>query len=295
MEFPPEHTIGTPLRSALPPSGWAVAMRRVLARHGLPDLGLAPFATGSDVVWGTRSHVVKLTHPRWSAEIEAEATLLRRMSGTLTVSVPEVVAHGAIDGWPYVVLGRLTEPSIGRVWPALTEIERRALARALGEAVAVLHGRPAEDDGSWAGWRAECVRTVGERHAPAPLAEGASEFALRHLGPDLPLVQLHTELLHDHVLVGASDRGWRPFGLIDFADGRVGDPHYELVAPVEFIWQGDTACTRAFLSGLGWTPTGPRTLLAWALVHRYGSLSRSVALAPGCASLDELAERVYGW
>lgn len=44
---------GAPIRALDSEEGWRAAAGQILSSHGLSPTGLAPFASGSDVVWGT--------------------------------------------------------------------------------------------------------------------------------------------------------------------------------------------------------------------------------------------------
>lgn len=300
----PAHDPARELRDHLPATGWEVAVREVFVREGLAAEDLAPFATGSDVVWGTRDHVVKLTAPRWTDEVEAEVRLLRHVAGRLPVSTPGVVATGALAGWPYVVMERVPGRPLGDAWEDADDTTRLRLAHELGEATAALHALPLPlEPRPWAPFWAETLarraRHLARPGTPAHLLAEVPGFVER-AGPlaQSPLVLTHTELLHEHVLV-SDDEGPRIAALLDFADGRVAPAAYEFAAPVEFVFRGAPGALDAFLDGYG--DRGPRdaarsrTMLAWALCHRYGSLRRMLAKlgGPEPAELDELARRLY--
>jgi hygromycin-B 7''-O-kinase len=301
------HDPARELREQLSEDSWRAAAAEALAAHGLPADGLAPFASGSDVVWGTAAHVVKLTAPRWTDEIEAEARWLRHVHGRLGVATPEVIGVGALGGWPYLVMTRVSGVALGSVWPSLDRAERLRLAADLGALARELHALPlpGEEDG-WEAFFAECRRDVRARHArgdvPAPLLDQIDLF-LAEVGPldgDRRAV-LHTELLDEHVLVEERSGRVELAALLDFADGRVGPPEYEHAAPVEFVFRGEPGLLRAYLLAYGeapaaLSPTRSGRMLAWALSHRFGSLARMLrAVAPRePATLGELSEDLYG-
>ncbi len=111
---------------------------------------------------------------------------------------------------------------------------------------------------------------------------------------------LHTELLGDHILVTAASGGLTVSGLIYFADARVGAPEYEVAAPVEFLFKGESGLLDAFLEGYGWTQrnaefSDPSQHLAWGLQHQFASLERGARALGGPIpqSLEESAQRIY--
>ena len=88
-------------------------MAAISERHGLPTGELAPFATGSAVVWGGAEHVVKLAPPDWAVDLETERRVLEHLDGKCRLATPGVLAHGELSGWPYLVMRRLEGMAIG--------------------------------------------------------------------------------------------------------------------------------------------------------------------------------------
>ena len=289
----------TNVRLVLEPAQWSALLAAILRARGLPAEDLAPFPTGSDVVWGTRQHVIKLTAPCWSDEIAAEATMLRRVRSHLGALVAEPVATGAEQGWPWVIQTRLAGTAIADVWDSLEPAQRVRVAHQTGELVARLHAIPAEPDPAWAPSLEAARARAPDRDAACgdPWREAVRAFLADVPLSDRPLVLLHTELYNQHVLVTESGAGWDVCGVIDFADGRVGHPLYEAAA-VHELWMGnDAAAMAAFWTGWGIERPPPREQLAWALSHRFGILRRHLDLAgvhvvPG--DLERLAETLHG-
>lgn len=304
---PPHHDPEVELRDTLSEDAWREPVGLIVARHNLDGSDLFPFPTGSDIVWSAGEHVVKLTAPRWEAEIRAEADGLRRVSGRLGVATPQVLALDTLEGWPYLVMTHVPGLAIGEVWPGLDGPERVRLASDLGRLTRELHGlADATEAGAWPAFWERCTTGVAERHAqrgaPAELAAGIDTF-LEEVGPLEPrgFGFLHTELLHDHILVEERGGRFELSGLIDFADSRVGAIDYEFAAPPEFLFRGEPGALRAFLLGYGeaagdLTAERSRELLAWNLCHQFGHLTRAVRACPGPAptTLDELAQGLFG-
>lgn len=293
------------LRALLPVEGWRVAIAEIAARHGLSLAAALPFASGSDVVWSVGGAVVKLTGPRWTWQLDAEAHWLRQVAGRLPVATPEVLARDELAGWPYVVMTHVPGRALADVWPDLEERERLRLAADLGELTRSLHDLAVEGDAdAFTTFWETCRNDVAARHAkpgvPPALLAAMPAFLDRHDLATTPRVLLHTELLDQHVLV--DDREGRPTlsALIDFADARIGPAEYEFAAPVEFIFRGGPGLLRAYLHAYGVPdqdlgPARSERMLAWALSHRYGSLERMLsAVAPfEPESLTDLALRLY--
>jgi len=303
---PPTHDPAVELRDHLLVEAWREPIAAIADRHGLAVTELAPFDTGSDIVWSAGGSVVKLTAPLWADEIEAEASALERVAGRLSVATPEVAAVGELAGWPYVVMSHVPGVPIGELWRDLDAAERRRLAGDLGRLTRELNELGSEEEaGDWPEFWARCTSEVGARHAkrggPPELAEQIDAF-LEGLGPLVPrgFGFLHTELLDQHVLAREVGGAIRLCGLIDFADSRVGPVDYEFPAPVDFIFKGEPGALRAYFLEYGEDPAeldGARELelCAWSLCHRFGSLPRMVAALGGEAprSIEELARRLF--
>lgn len=288
---------GVSPRSLLPPDAWRALFARILASVGLPAHDLAPFATGSDVVWGTPTHVVKLTAPRWAAEIAAEAQILRTVKPHLGDLTADAVATGEIEGWPWVVQTRLPGTAVADLLPTLAADQRASVARQIGALVARLHAIPAAPDPGWDAFLAAARARAPKRDAGCgPVwADGVAGFLASVPLTTEPPVLLHTEIYDQHVLVDADTL--TVCGLIDFADGRVGHPLYETAAVHELMFKGDAAAMAAFWEGWGRPRPTPREQLAWALSHRFGRLDRHLAIAgdgvaPG--DFEALAVALHG-
>ena len=296
---PPTLDPKTPLRAALSDEGWLEAHAAILARHDLSAEGLSLFPTGSDIVAGSAAHAVKLTTPRWAAELAVEERWLEHVAGRLSVATPTPVARGSLAGWPYLVSTRVPGRGFGEVWPSLSRDERLALARALGALTAEVHALPLPaGDHGWTAFLAEQLTSAPRRHredgVPEALAAQIPAFLERAARSERGLVCLHTELLGDHVLVEQRGGAWVPSAMIDWADSRVGHPGYDLPAIAEFVFKGEPGCLGAFMDALGWSAT-PDEVMVWGLVHRFGRLRRMLGAAGGetPATLEELAARVY--
>lgn len=292
-----------PLRQRRPESAWRSMVSAILSRHALPVRDLEPMATGSDVVWAAGDLIVKTTDPQWADEIAAECHAME-LTRDLPMDTPELVAHGEMDGWPYVVMTRLAGQSLGSVWSGLDRDQRRDLARNLGETLAILHSLHHPEPEAWEPFLQRLLADVGASHRRAGASpewlERIDAFVAATPRTPRPTVFLHTEYLEEHVLVKQGPQGWRVSGLIDFADSRAGNPGYEFPAIVEFVFKGEPGMLGACLEAYG-IPREQRTLelghelLAWGLIHQFGSLPRMLRAigAPEPRSAEALVERLY--
>ena len=310
MSFPPaQGAAWDELRDAAPNQVWLDVAAEIAARHGLPAGEPSLFPTGSDVVVRVGDAVVKLSEPRWHAEIAAEADLLSRVVGHLPLATPEVLATGEHHGWPYVVMRFVPGRPLAEVWPGLDHAARLQVAVEIGRLLSAL-GRlpvPEQHAAAWAPFlsrlSAEATSRLSKRKVPISPEWSAriAPFLAANPPSERALAWMHTELLGDHLLVSEADGQVHLCAMLDFADGRVGHPYYEIPAAVEFLFKGEPGLLRALLLAWGHpedalTPALSRELCAWGLLHQFGSLSRALAAAgePEPEDLDALAERLYG-
>lgn len=292
------------IRDHLDAAGWVRVMRHLAERHGLSAHEPTPYASGSDAVWRVGDCVIKLSTPEWAQQIAREASALEHVEGRLGIDTPRLIAHGALEGWPYVISSRLQSEPLAAHWGELDAHARRGLARELGELTRALHALPAPawEDGFDAFW-ARCRTNVAARHHEAvnpPELEARIDPLLAELGEldDGERVFAHTELLDHHLYLRREGEGVRLAGLIDFADAMLAPRAYDFPAVAEFVLRGERGLWGAFVEGYGGGAAAldPLHLFGWSLSHRYGRLRRALEAVgePRPQSLEELAVRLYG-
>ncbi len=178
---------GKSIRALAPEEHWRRAVEEILTLEGLAQEAPTAVASGSDVVWGCGSSVVKLSTPKWSEQIAWEVHVLQHVSGRLPVDTPKVLATGSIDGWPYLVMSRVAGQAIGDVWPGCSREERSKLAGEMGAACRALHdldlpdslhaGQPAWQD-FWAECQGRTDQLAGGK-ASGHLAKECTAFLAR--------------------------------------------------------------------------------------------------------------------
>lgn len=230
--------------------------------------------------------------------MEREPRLLPTLSPLLPlqIPVPEKVGRGnEMYPWPFAGYRELPGQTACRA--ALTDEDRAAAAKPLGEFLAALHAFPIEEavrlgaPGDEIGRMDVAMRTQRARTALGELAaEGLVGDALRR-GLDTviddvpaslegrPLALQHGDLYSLHILV---DERRRPSGIIDWGDIHVGDRAVDLaVAPI-FLPPDAHA---AFFEAYG--PVDPDTLrLARFRAVYHSALAACFAHAVGDRDLE---------
>ncbi len=263
-------------------SVWLPAMAAICGRHDLEATRLGRQVAGTHVVFRAGSRVVKLYAPFWLEDYAAEHAALEHLDG---LPVPELVARGEIEGWPYLVMTVVPGTPAEDVWPELDGAQRVDLARQVGALMKRLHRQSPVPE-----LRIDWDAFLGERIAGAESFHSAGEpwgawIRLRlagfREGPFTPAL-LHADITADHVLLSRSDPGWRITGLIDFGDAMMGHPFYEFIAPLAFYCFGHPAASRALLEGYGLdaTPENTDRLTTYCLLHKFGRIGVFLARHP---------------
>jgi len=282
---------GAELRDVVAAQTARAALQVIADRHALRG-ELVRCDRGSDLVFALEDTVVKLTDPRWTVQIDTEVAFLEALGGELPVNTADVVARGSLEGWPYVVMSRLPGEHLDDAWPSMSHDARLGIAEQIGELITSLHaipvaGAPAHPWPDWvASRRAAVIGEQRERGAPEPWLEAIDEFLAVHgdpYGGELAAASLHTELLDTHLFVEHVGGRIVLSGLIDFADGMIGAPSYEVAGVVEFIFKAEAGLLTRCLESAGWrnrrdTAEAER-LFACSLLHRFASVPRMLRAA----------------
>ena len=277
------------------PAAHRPAVEAIASRHRLAANELSFVDRGTHLVWASGRHVLKLFVPLWPEDASLETTMLEMVAGT-ALPAPQLEARGEIDGWPYVVMSRVSGEPLGVAWRTLDDGGRSRLAAHLGEAMAGLALLPRQRLEARGITQDALVAERVERLLADQRERGggdALEIELRTFLEALPPlvaaseVVLHADLTDDNVLVD----GDRVTGIIDFADAFVGPWTYEFAAPACFVTRGRPALRDAMLRGRGVEPTPEliATIRAWVILHRYGHVARMMQDA-GATTLPAFLE-----
>ncbi|CAF0919029.1 unnamed protein product [Didymodactylos carnosus] len=174
--------------------------------------------------------------------------------------IPQLVASGTLDDWPYIITQAIPGSSFGEMRAQISQTDRHALATLLGQTLRYLHQIPISSHPILSQMRDEFIDFIQkqtkecvERHRrwntlPEHLIQQIPSYLHEHERL-VPVSLIHADVTCDHVLgVFDSEGGhWHATGLIDFADAWVGDPAYELVALHCSVFEFDTNLLNTFL------------------------------------------------
>lgn len=290
---------------------WLPAAAGIARTHALP----APshlFARGTNLVVALGDALIlKIYPPLLRHQFVSERAALAQLAGRLSVAIPEIVAEGERDGWPYLVITRLAGTVANEIWSGLTEAEKERVLGEIGAMIAQVQRVPAGAlsalEPRWAeliprqiaGCRARHERLGLPRHYVDGLDDVLREAA--SLIPLAPQVILTGEHNPENLVLRRDSDGWHLAGLIDFGDAMTGFGDYDLLGPGVFMAAGVPRHVAALLRGYGYTdadltPALRRRLMLLTLLHRFSDLNRHLRIEnwqQRAGNLDELERLIW--
>lgn len=256
--------------------------------------------------------VLKLFPPFLRAQFESERVALRRVDGLLSLATPSIVRDGELEGWPFLVMTRVTGVPLGWVWNDVDEARRVALLEEIGGAIAEVQRVPpgplATFEPRWSEFLARQIAGCRARHErvglPAHLLDDVERY-LASTSDVLPAqiepVLLTGEFTPSNVLVERRDDRWRLCGLIDFGDAMSGAREYDLLGPATFLACGVRERLEALLRGYegaseDLSALRARRLMRLLLLHRFANFDVQIAIEgwrERARDLDELERLVF--
>ena len=254
---------------------WLPAIHAICERHNLSRHDLHRPVLGSHVVYQSGQAIVKLFCPVWSEDERSERLALQRVRG---LPVPELIADGVIEGWPYLVMTVVPGIPALDVWPDLDNGQRLNIVRELGEIMRRLHDHAAVPELAvdWEAFIRERIAGCPGHHA---VDKSWGPWIEERLGgfsepPFVPAL-INADLTEDHVLLAERDGRWAISGLIDFGDAMMGHPHYDFIAPFSFYTFGQPFLSRALVEAYGMELKSEleERMTTYCLLHKYGRLA----------------------
>lgn len=287
------------------PSQWLGIALDIARGHGLDVSAPHVFATGTNLVVGLGERLIlKIFPPLLRAQFVSEHDSLRQLNGRLHLPIPEIVAEGVRDGWPYLVITRLAGTLGSEVWPRLAEGQKERVLRQIGETIASVQRAPlgplAHIEPRWADFMRAQMQGCRSRHerlglAPKFLAglDDLLRDAAMLIPMDAPPVILTGEYIPENFLLGCDDGQWSLSGLFDFGDVRAGWRDYDLLGPSAFMAAGRPGRVRSLLEGFGYAKLDfalKRRLMALMLLHQASDLNSHICIEGWQEQVDDLIE-----
>jgi hygromycin-B 7''-O-kinase len=281
--------------------------------HGLSNASPHVFSTGTNLVIGLgRDVILKIFPPIYRGQFVSERASLTLLHGQLRLPIPEIVFEGERDGWPYLVITRLSGILGADAWRSLSEADKEHVLAEVGETIAQVQriavGPLVRIEPGWdtlmRGQIAGC-RARHERFGlPQKFLDGVDELlrdAADLIALDGPPVILTGEYIPENLLLSRTGAGWRLSGLIDFGDVMTGRGEYDLLGPSVLMAGGMPRRLRSLFAGYGYAasdimPDLKRRLMALMLLHRHGNPTRQIGIEgwqEKAANLQELQDLLW--
>ncbi|MEH2559992.1 hygromycin-B 7''-O-kinase [Bradyrhizobium algeriense] len=296
------------------PAQWLPIARDIARSHGLACAAPHVFTTGTNVVVALDEKLIlKIFPPFLRSQFASERSTLAQLRGQLRIAIPETVAEGERDGWPYLVITRLSGVLGGDAWPSMPEADKERVLAEIGETIAEVQRVPAgvlaQIEPNWDVFMPGQIEGCRARHErlglPQKFLDGLDEL-LRDTAPmlialDGPPVILTGEYIPENFLLSRDGGGWHLAGLIDFGDVMTGRGEYDLLGPSAFMTAGMPRRVRSLFGGFGYsaadiTPDLKRRLMVLLLLHRHSDPARSICIAgwqQKAADLRELQDLLW--
>lgn len=248
-----------------------------------------------------------------------ECALYTLMAAVPTIPAPILLATGqlfATNGdwpWPYTITQRIAGQSLGE--SNVSYADRLAVATWLGSVVRHIHSLPLTSTQpllpewtTFAQFLSEQRANVVANHTrwgslPAHLVAqidnyvpAIADLLNEHERPAL----IHADLNGDHVLGEMVGANWRPTGIIDFGDAKVGDRIYELIALHFGMFQCDKRLLSTFLTAYNFDAELRRDFVRRAMCmsllfefNAFENLLKYIPVAIDVSNLEELARLIW--
>jgi len=286
-------------------SRWLPIALDVARSHELDAGSPHVFATGTNLVVGLADKLIlKIFPPLLRAQFLSERASLTQLAGRLSLPIPEIVAEGTRDGWPYLIITRLAGTLGSEVWPSLPEDQKERLLRQIGETIAAVQRAPlgelAHIEPRWDAFMRTQMQGCRARHTRLGLAPkflaGLDDLlrdAAKLIPMDAPPVILIGEYIPENFLLACNDGQWSLKGLFDCGDVLAGWRDYDLLGPSAFMAAGRPGRVKSLLEGFGYAKLDfelNRRLMALMLLHRASDLNAHICIAGWQDKANDLAE-----
>ncbi|WP_050406009.1 aminoglycoside phosphotransferase family protein [Bradyrhizobium embrapense] len=288
-------------------SRWLPVVRDIADGHGLSCDDPHVFSTGTNLVVGLDGDLIlKLFPPFLRPQCVSERGALAELRGRLGIPIPELVAEGERDGWPYLVITRLSGTVGSEVWPSLPEAERERVLGEIGAVIAEVQRVPPGSllaiEPRWEAFMRGQIVQCRARHErlglPAKFLSSLDDLlrdAAQLIPMDAPPVILTGEYIPENFLLGRRSNGWYVAGLFDFGDVRTGWGEYDLLGPSAFMAAGHPRLVRSLFDGFGIPRSAvnfalKRRLMALMMLHSASDPLRHICIAGWPDRVDDLVQ-----
>lgn len=288
-------------------SRWLPIALDITRRHGLAATAPHVFTTGTNLVVALDARLIlKIFPPMLRSQFISERGALALLRGRLSLPIPEIVAEGERDGWPYLVITRLDGVVGSEVWPSLPEDQKERVLAEIGATIAEVQRVPSgalgEIEPRWDRFMRRQMAGCRARHERLGLKrkflDGLDDLlrdAAELVPLDPPPVILTGEYIPENFLLAERGGQWRLAGLFDFGDVKTGWGEYDLLGPSAFMAAGRPRRVRSLFEGFGYSRDDvnfalKRRLMALMLLHHASDPIRHICIEDWQERADNLVQ-----
>lgn len=289
------------------PAQWLSIALDIARAHRIANGSPHVFATGTNLVVALDDRLIlKIFPPLLRAQFVAERGTLAQLAGHMRTPIPEIVAEGERDGWPYLIMTRIEGQLGSEVWPQLAEAQKERVLLEIGAVIAEVQRVPAGPlaaiEPRWDELMRRQMQGCRARHERLGLApkflDGFDDLltdAARLIPMDAPPVILTGEYIPQNFMLACREGQWSVGGLFDFGDVQTGWRDYDLLGPSAFMAAGRPGRVRSLLEGFGYEPSEvdfalKRRLMALMLLHRHSDPVRHICISGWQEKADDLVQ-----
>ncbi|WP_168204281.1 phosphotransferase [Aliikangiella coralliicola] len=234
-----------------PDEHWSPALEHIRNAHQLRSGDFVRIKEGANALFKlNQSLIIKLVPPNWVGQGDAEIESSKMVTGKLSLATPEVIAHGKINNWIYVVMSILKGETLADVWDQLDFQNKRLITGQLGQFIRELHQLPVDHSSlmnvDWPNYIAQLNTDCVPRHTRNKVPQSLIEQIPTYLSDsnyhfdDGKTFFIHMDLHPWNLMVEKNNNNYRLCGVLDFGDAIIGRSRLlELATPILFLCQGD--------------------------------------------------------
>ncbi len=295
-------------------SFWERKMIGIIQQENIPEGSLTRFSYGSNIVYSYNGElVIKLYPSYFKDEFEREIEVLKNIENDITfVEIPKIHSVGAYEGWDYLIMSELEGSLLIDLWDQLTFEEKIECSTDLGKVIREFHSISNDSfktiDVDWQSFIKNQYLTVVDKQIKANLPQKFLNTLEEYLEESCinyhPTLRLLTgEYTPFNLLFNKDNDNWKLTGVIDFADCFLGDPEYDLLGPILFMFNGNKELTTSFLLSYGYRKEElndylRKKLMTYTLLHRFSNIEYYISRNPeanNCDSFEDLSRQLFNF
>ncbi|MEW9052494.1 MAG: aminoglycoside 3'-phosphotransferase/choline kinase family protein [Neobacillus sp.] len=285
---------------------WDMKMLGIIKQENLPKGSLSRFSYGSTIVYSYHHELVIKLYPSYSQdEFDREVEVLKHLETFITtVETPKIISVGSYEGWNYLIMNELKGTLLIDLWDQLSIDEKKDFSKDLANVMREFHSIPsnlfATIDVDWRlfikNQYLNMIENQKKSNLPQILCDSLLEYVDESFINYRPKLKLLTgEYTPFNLIFNRENHKWKLTGVIDFADCFLGDPEYDLLGPILFMFNGNKELTHSFLLSYGFkeeelNDTLRKKLMIYTILHRFSNINYYISRNTNAVNIDSFEE-----